>query len=145
MALQIKGKVRLIIGAGNAKPGAAIGQAVSPLGVNMAEFCKDFNSRTSDLKADLPMRVQLTAFQDRSYNYDIKAPPTSHFLKKCAGVEKGASRPGDEIVGEVNLKQIYEIGKIKQKDNKYNNVPLEGMCRSIIASAATMGIRVVKE
>ena len=94
MSVTLVRKVRLLVGAGGAKPGPAIGQALGPLGVNMAEFCKQFNEKTKDYVKDVPIPVELSAFSNRSFQFICKTPTTSWFLKKCAGIEVGAARPG---------------------------------------------------
>jgi len=139
----IKGTARLLVLAGGAKPSPAIGQALGPLGVNMMEFCKDFNARTAALKPSALMRVRLTAFDDRSFRYALLAPPTSWFLKRAAGVAKGASAPGKETIASVSAKAVYEIARVKQRhDPALAEIPLESLARSIVASARSMGIRV---
>mmetsp|Transcript_38990 Transcript_38990/g.49759 ORF Transcript_38990/g.49759 Transcript_38990/m.49759 type:complete len:148 (+) Transcript_38990:56-499(+) len=135
--------VSLRVPAGVAKPGPAIGQALGPLGINMMEFCKAFNEKTKGHVPETPIPVKLRAYNDRSFDFDLRSPPTSWFLKRCAGVDKGANRPGYEVVGEVTLKQIYEIALVKQKDEHLSMVPVEGLFRSIMGSAASMGIKVV--
>ena len=92
MSLALVRKVRLRVGAGSAKPGPAIGQALGPLGLNMAEFCKQFNEQTKTFEKDVPLPVELSAFSNRSFTFVVKTPPTSWFLKKCAGVEAGSAR-----------------------------------------------------
>jgi large subunit ribosomal protein L11 len=139
----IKGTARLLVLAGGAKPSPAIGQALGPLGVNMMEFCKDFNARTAALKPSALMRVRLTAFDDRSFRYALLAPPTSWFLKRAAGVAKGASVPGKETIASVSAKAVYEIARVKQRhDPALAEISLESLARSIVASARSMGIRV---
>ena len=139
----IKGTARLLVLAGGAKPSPAIGQALGPLGVNMMEFCKDFNARTAALKPSALMRVRLTAFDDRSFRYALLAPPTSWFLKRAAGVAKGAGAPGKETVASISAKAVYEIARAKQRhDPALAEIPLESLARSIVASAKSMGIRV---
>lgn len=92
MSVSLVRKVRLRVGAGVAKPGPAIGQALGPLGLNMAEFCKQFNEKTKLYEKDTPIPVDLSAFSNRSFTFVVKSPPTSWFLKKCAGVELGSAR-----------------------------------------------------
>ena len=94
MSVSLVRKVRLRVGAGVAKPGPAIGQALGPLGLNMAEFCKQFNEKTKLYEKDTPIPVDLSAFSNRSFTFVVKSPPTSWFLKKCAGVELGSARFG---------------------------------------------------
>lgn len=144
MSLALNRTVRLRVGAGAAKPGPAIGQALGPLGLNMAEFCKQFNDATKNYEKDVPIPVLLSAFNNRTFKFEVKSPPTTYLLLKCAGIQKGAARPGHEIVGQVHVKQIYEIAKIKQTDVKLQSVPLESICRSIAGSCISLGIDVVQ-
>jgi large subunit ribosomal protein L11 len=137
--------VRLLVGAGAAKPGPAIGQALGPLGVNMAEFCKQFNDRTKTLEKDTPTPVVLSAFSNRSFTFVTKTPPTSWFLKKCAGVQKGSGKARHDIVGKVHVKQIYEIAKVKQRDPHLQKLSLQALCKCIAGSAGSMGIEVVRD
>lgn len=143
MSVSLVRKVRLRVGAGSAKPGPAIGQALGPLGINMAEFCKQFNEKTKSYEKETPIPVELSAFSNRTFTFVCKTPPTSWFLKKCAGIESGASRTGHEVVGEVHVKHIYEIAKVKQTDEHMKNISLESISRSIVGSCRTMGLRVV--
>ena len=89
----VKGVCRLIVPAGKAKPSPAIGQALGPLGLNMMDFCKAFNDRTRNNVDDVPMRVKLRAFEDRTFDFEVHSPPTSWFLKKASGVPKGTAQP----------------------------------------------------
>ena len=109
----------------------------------MNDFCKAFNAETQHLKENIPTPVTLTIYSDRSFTFKTKTPHTSWFIKQCAGVEKGAHKPGHEVAGEVSLKHIYEIAKIKQTDDHLKHISLEGLCRTIISSAKSMGIKVV--
>jgi len=143
MSVQLVRKVRLRVGAGAAKPGPAIGQALGPLGINMAEFCKQFNEKTKTYEKETPVPVELSAFSNRTFTFICKTPPTSWFLKKCAGVEAGAARTGHEIVGEVHVKHIYEIAKVKQTDEHLKSLSLEAISRSIVGSCRTMGLKVI--
>ena len=108
-----KATVKIYCLAGNAKPSPKIGQALGPLGINMMQFCKEFNDRTQEFNPDVPMRVLLSAYVDRSFKFVIKPPPTTWFIKKAAGLEKGSIKPGHEIGGRVSVKYLYEIAKIK--------------------------------
>ena len=111
----VKATVRLYCLAGVAKPSPKIGQALGPLGVNMMQFCKEFNERTTKYREDVPMRVSLTAFTDRSFKFIVKPPPTSYFIKKAASLEKGASMSQQLNVGKVSIKYLYEIAKLKKQ------------------------------
>lgn len=141
-----KGMAKLIAYAGNAKPNPKMGQALGPLGLNMMQVCKEFNERTGKFRGDLPMRLILKAYTDRTYNFVVKPPPTSWFLKRCAMVPIGTSTARRRIIGHVGCKYIYEIAKIKMAldpDFRHNNII--GVCKMIIAQANNMGIRVVQE
>jgi len=139
----VKGVVRLRVAAGKASPSPAIGQALGPLGVNMMEFCKAFNERTSKHIDSVPVPVVLTAFADRTFKFDIKTPPTSWFLKRAAGVANGSATPGQQVAGQVSLRQIYEIAKVKQQDENVDYIDLQSICKSVIGSARSMGLNVV--
>jgi large subunit ribosomal protein L11 len=140
-------KVRLLVPAGNAKPGPAIGQALGPLGINMMDFCKAFNARTQNIQPSTPCPVVLSAFANRTFEFVVKTPPTSWFLRRCASVEKGAKQPGMEFVGAVGTRALYEIAKIKHADIEQHDplVPLEGVYRSVLGTAHSMGIRIRNE
>ncbi|OQR93227.1 50S ribosomal protein L11 [Achlya hypogyna] len=139
----VKGVVRLRVAAGKAAPSPAIGQALGPLGVNMMEFCRSFNDRTAHLTPNIPVPVQLTAMADRTFTYTIKTPPTTWFLKKAAQITSGSDLTGQKEVGTVSLRHIYEIAKVKQQDELLDYIELESLCKSIIGSAKSMGLRVV--
>ena len=108
-----KATVRVYVMAGQAKPSPKIGQALGPLGINMMQFCKEFNERTAEFNPDVPMRVLLKAYVDRSFKFVVKPPPTAYFVKKASGLPKGSKKPGHESAGRISVKYIYEIAKIK--------------------------------
>lgn len=136
--------VKLRVPAGVARPGPAIGQALGPLGVNMAEFCKQFNERTeSTYEKETPLSVSLAALTDRTFEFNIKSPPTSYLLKQAAGLEKGALQPTPDVeTGRVTPEAIFEIAKIKQKDDVMWHLPLESIAQSVAGTARSMGIKV---
>eukprot|EP01032_Pedospumella_encystans_P013037 gene13037-15036_t len=131
--------------AGAAKPGPAIGQALGPLGLNMADFCKQFNEKTKLMEKDIPIPVSLSAFSNRTFTFKVKTPPVTWFLKRCAGIKKGAAKTGHEKVGKVHVKHIYEIGKMQQRNGHLMHLPLESICRTVAASASSMGLEVVRD
>ncbi|KAK6499897.1 54S ribosomal protein L11, mitochondrial [Arthrobotrys musiformis] len=141
--------VKLIVGAGLASPAPPIGPALGSRGVKSMDFCREFNARTAHLENGTPIPVKVTVRPDRSYTFDVRTPATSYLLLKAAGVEpkkgkiKGAKNPGHEVVGTVSLKHIYEIGKIKQSDERMKGISLESVCRCVCGTAKTMGIKVV--
>ena len=136
--------VKLRVPAGNAKPGPAIGQALGPLGINMSDFCRQFNERSEPkFEKDVPLTVQLTALSDRSFTFDIRSPPTSYLIKRVVGMDKGPSNNSPEKpVGFISPEAVYEIAKIKQKDDMRWHLPLEGVARSVVGTAKSMGVHV---
>ena len=110
-----KATVRVYVMAGQAKPSPKIGQALGPLGINMMAFCKEFNERTGEFHPDVPMRVILRAYVDRSFKFTVKPPPTTYFIKKASGLLKGSVKPGHDSAGRLSVKYVYEIAKIKQE------------------------------
>ena len=138
--------VRVYCLAGNAKPSPKIGQALGPLGVNMMQFCKEFNDRTGDYNGEVPMRVILKAYHDRSFTFVIKPPPTSYFIKKASGLYKGSDKPGHNSAGRVSIKYIYEAAKVKQEcDPGLAEHDIEGIMRLMLGSCMSMGIEVVED
>mmetsp|Transcript_3570 Transcript_3570/g.4857 ORF Transcript_3570/g.4857 Transcript_3570/m.4857 type:complete len:159 (-) Transcript_3570:142-618(-) len=137
-----------------ARPGPAIGQALGPLGINMAEFCKQFNDKSENLPyaKETPLSVRLNAMSDRTFTFDIRSPPTSWMILQASGLKSkaqggagGAKQPSpNSIVGYITPEQVYEIAKIKHKDSMRDHLPLEGVARSVIGTAKSMGI-LVKE
>ncbi|CAJ2513509.1 Uu.00g016280.m01.CDS01 [Anthostomella pinea] len=142
--------VKLIVGAGQASPSPPVGPALGSKGVKSMDFCKEFNARTAHINPGIPMPTRVTVRADRSFHFDIRTPQTSWLLRNAAeipvgkkGKRKGASKPGHEIVGTVTLKHVYEIAKIKQSELRLSGLSLEGLCRSIIYQAKSIGIAVV--
>lgn len=138
----LKAILKMRVPAREAAPGAAIGATLGQAGVQAAEFCKQFNAATAPLKKGIPIPIRLHVFDDRTFKINLGSPPSSYLLKAAAGVDKGAAKPGSEVVGEVSLKQIYEIALIKKVGKRAS---LEAMCRSIAGSARSMGIKIVRK
>ena len=137
--------VKLRVPAGAARPGPAIGQALGPLGINMADCCKQFNDRTETMgyEKETPLTVQLSALTDRSFTFDVRSPPTSYLVKKAAGVDKGPDSPNaDTPVGFITPEAVYEIARVKSADQHRWHLPLDGVARSVIGTARSIGIRV---
>jgi len=106
--------VKLIVGAGQASPQPPVGPALGSKGVKAIDFCKDFNARTAHYTPGTPIPALVTVRPDRSFQFDIKSPPTAWLLMQAAGIEKGSPEAGKKIVGKVSLKHVYEIAKIKK-------------------------------
>ena len=144
MAKKIIGIIKLQVPAGKANPSPPIGPALGQRGLNIMEFCKAFNAATQNLEPGMPIPVVITAFADRSFAFVTKSPPNSYFLKKAAGVEKGAQTTGKgRPVGRVTMAQIREIAEQKMQDLNANDI--DGACRMLIGSARSMGLEVVEQ
>jgi len=144
MAKKVTGYLKLQVPAGAANPSPPIGPALGQRGLNIMEFCKAFNAQTQNLEPGMPIPVVITAYADRSFAFVTKSPPNSYFLKKAAGVEKGAQTTGKgRPVGRVTMAQIREIAGQKMQDLNAND--LDAACRMLIGSARSMGLEVVEQ
>lgn len=139
MAKKIKAVVKLQLSAGQANPAPPVGTALGQHGVNIMAFCKEYNERTSrQVGAIIP--VEITIFQDRSFKFITKTPPTTDLLKKAMGVEKGASATGHDETTILSRGQLREIAKQKAQD--LNAVDIEGAEKIVTGTARSMGIKV---
>ncbi len=134
---------RLLVPAGKAAPAPPVGPALGAKGVKSMDFCKEFNARTAHVEPGLPVPTIITVNPDRTFTFTTKTPPTSYFLKKAAGIEKGTGKPGHSIAGTISLKHVYEIAKIKQTDEHMRHLPLESIARTVVGTARTLAIEVV--
>ena len=140
MAKKVIGNVKLQIPAGNATPAPPVGPALGQFGMNMMDFCKQFNSRTQK-QAGLIIPVVITIYADKSFSFITKTPPASVLLKKAAAVEKGSGEPNRVKVGQVSRAQVEEIAELKMKDLNASSV--ESAMRQVEGTARSMGIQVV--
>jgi large subunit ribosomal protein L11 len=138
---KVTGLVKLQVQAGAATPSPPVGPALGQHGVNIMEFCKQFNARTSSQKGMI-IPVVITVFSDRSFTFITKTPPASILLAKAAGVEKGSGEPNKTKVGKVTKKQVREIAQIKLPD--LNCSSLESAVRTVEGTARSMGLEVVE-
>lgn len=141
MAKKVKAIVKLAIQAGKANPAPPIGPALAQHGINLMGFCKEYNARTSNRIGEI-VPAEITIFQDGSFKFVLKSPPTSFLLMKAAGIQKGASRAPLETVGKITRKQIREIAEIKKDD--MNAIDIEGAMRQIEGTAQQMGLEIVE-
>ncbi|MBI2628362.1 MAG: 50S ribosomal protein L11 [Candidatus Niyogibacteria bacterium] len=139
MAKPIKTIIKLQIPAGKANPAPPIGPALGQHGLNIGEFCSKFNEATKDKGQDI-IPVEITVYEDRSYDFKLKTPPASDLLRKAAGVEKGAKNPLTEKAGSVSKDQIKKIAERKMEDLNANDI--EGAIKIIEGTARSMGIDV---
>jgi large subunit ribosomal protein L11 len=140
MAKKIKAVIKLQIDAGKANPAPPIGPALASHGINLMQFCKEYNARTQSRIGEI-VPAEISVFTDGSYRFVLKSPPASALLKKAAGVEKGSGTPNLDKVGKVTRDQVREIAEIKMKD--LNAIDIEGAMRQIEGTARQMGITVV--
>jgi large subunit ribosomal protein L11 len=139
MAKKVVAIVKLQIAAGKANPAPPIGPALGQHGVNIMQFCKDYNARTQ-AQAGSIIPVEITVYQDRSFTFVTKTPPAKDLLLKAAGVTKGSATPNKSTVGQVSRQQVREIAELKMKD--LNALDVEGAMRMIEGTARSMGITV---
>jgi len=137
MAKKVVAQVKLQIPAGKATPAPPVGTVLGPQGVNIMEFCKQFNARTAK-DAGMIIPVVVTIYEDRSFTFVTKTPPTAGLLLKAAGLEKGSGVPNKQKVGKVTRSQVEEIARIKMPD--LNTDDLADAIRMVEGTARSMGI-----
>ena len=142
MAKKIEGYVKLEIPAGKANPSPPVGPALGQRGVNIMQFCKEFNAATQGGEIGVPTPVVITVYSDRTFTFVTKTPPTSFFLKRAAKIEKGSGTTGRGFVGKVTKKQIREIAEKKMPD--LNSPTIESAMAQVTGSARAMGLEVVE-
>ncbi len=141
MAKKVTGQIKLQIAAGKATPAPPVGPALGQHGVNIMDFCKAFNAKTSGKDMEgLVIPVVITVYADRSYTFITKTPPASILLKRVAGIAKGSGEPNRNKVGKVTRKQVEEIAKTKLPD--LNAASLDAAIRSVMGTARSVGIEV---
>jgi len=139
MAKKVKAIIKLYCPAGSANPAPPVGPALGQHGLNIMEFCKQFNAKTQG-QDGLTLPVVITAYEDRTFTFIIKSPPSSVLLKRACGVAKASGTPNKDKVGKVTLEQVKEIAKIKLKD--LNTDDLEQAVKIVKGTAQSMGIDV---
>jgi large subunit ribosomal protein L11 len=137
MARKVVGFVKLHVPGGQANPAPPVGPALGQHGVNIMEFCKQFNAKTQD-KIGLTIPVEITVYADRSFTFITKTPPASVLIQKALGIPKGSGEPNREKVGQITRKQLEEIAKTKMPD--LNTTDLEAAIRMIAGTARSMGV-----
>jgi large subunit ribosomal protein L11 len=142
MAKKVVGYIKLQVPAGKANPSPPIGPALGQRGLNIMEFCKQFNAQTQKVEAGTPIPVTITAFSDRTFTFIMRTPPASFFLKKAAKVESGSKTPGRDSAGKVTMTQVREIAEMKMADLNANDI--DAAVKMIAGSARSMGLQVVE-
>ena len=140
MAKKIITKIKLQIPGGQANPAPPVGPALGQQGVNIMEFCKQFNAQTASLETGLATPVVITVYSDRSFTFIMKTPPASVLIRKALGLPKGSSRPNTQKVGKIKLQQIEDIAKQKMPDLTASS--LQAAVNTIAGSARSMGVEV---
>jgi len=140
MAKKITGFIKLQIPAGQATPAPPVGPALGQQGVNIMEFCKQFNAQTQKVEKGLPIPVVITVYTDRSFTFVMKTPPASVLIRKAIGIEKGSGAPNTNKVGKISRKQLEEIAKMKTPD--LTAASLEAAVRTVAGTARSMGVDV---
>ncbi|MCK4863615.1 MAG: 50S ribosomal protein L11 [Dehalococcoidales bacterium] len=139
MAKKVKAVIKLQIQAGQANPAPPVGPALGQHGLNIMGFCKEYNDRTSRQAGSI-IPVEITVYEDRTYTFITKTPPTSDLLKKALGIEKAGGRAGHEEAGTLSRQQLREIAELKARDLNANSI--EAAERIIEGTARSMGIKV---
>lgn len=139
MPKKIKTKIKLQIAGGQANPAPPVGPALGQHGLNIAEFCKAFNDRTKDQIGNI-IPVEITVYEDRSYDFILKTPPAAELIKKAAGITKGSGKPLTDKVGKITDAQLTEIAKTKLPDLNAND--LEAAKRIVAGTARQMGVEI---
>jgi large subunit ribosomal protein L11 len=143
MAKKIVGYIKLQIPAGKANPSPPVGPALGQRGLNIMQFCKEFNAATQTMEPGMPVPVVITAYADRTFTFITKTPPNTYFLLKAAKLEKGSTAAGKSgPIGRITTSQLREIAQQKMQDMNANDV--EGAVRMLAGSARSMGLTVVE-
>jgi len=140
MAKKVQGYIKLQVPAASANPSPPIGPALGQQGVNIMEFCKQFNAQTQKMEKGLPIPTIITVYSDRSFTFVMKTPPAAVLIRKALGIEKGSGTPNTSKVGKITRKQLEEIAKTKQPD--LTAADLDAAVRTIAGSARSMGVDV---
>lgn len=139
MAKKVKAIIKLNIEAAKANPAPPVGPALGQHGVNIMAFCKEYNERTKSMAGQV-IPAEITVFEDRSFTFITKMPPTSALLKKAANIEKGSGTPGSAQVAKISMAKVREIAELKAKD--MNSYDLAGAIKTVAGTAKSMGITV---
>ncbi|HLA42410.1 MAG TPA: 50S ribosomal protein L11 [Aggregatilineales bacterium] len=140
MAKKIKAIITLQLPAGKANPAPPVGPALAQHGINLMAFCKEYNAKTSNQIGEI-IPAEITIFQDGSFRFILKSPPTAFLIKKAAGITRGSSTPHSDKVGKLTHNQVREIAQMKLKD--MNAIDLEGAMHQVEGTARNMGVLII--
>ena len=141
MAKEVVKKIKLAIEAGKANPAPPVGTVLGPAGINLQEFCTRYNDATRDKMGDV-LPVEISIYDDRSFDFIIKTPPTAFLIKKFAKISKGSAKGKDEKAGTLTMAQVREIAEIKLPD--LNAYDVESAMKQVIGTAKNMGVEIVE-
>lgn len=139
MAKKLKAKIKLQIPGGQANPAPPVGPALGQHGLNISEFCQKFNDATRDKMGDV-IPVEISVYEDRTYDFILKTPPAAELLKKAAGIKKGSGKPRSDKIGKITKAQLEEIAKTKMPD--LNAKDIEAAMNIIKGTARQMGVEI---
>jgi large subunit ribosomal protein L11 len=142
MAKKIDGYINLQVPAGQANPSPPIGPALGQRGLNIMEFCKQFNAKSKDMEQGAPVPVKITVFSDRTFAFEMRTPPAFYLLRKAAKIQGGSKEPGRTSVGTVTKAQVLKVAQQKMKDLDTDN--LEQAAKTVAGTARSMGLQVVE-
>ena len=142
MAKKIEGYIKLQVPAGSATPSPPIGPALGQRGVNIMEFCKQFNAATQEMEKGMPLPTVITVYADRSFSFITKTPPATYLIKKALNLKSGSKEPGKVSAGTIKRSQLAEIAQAKMKDLNANDI--DAATKIIEGSARAMGLQVVE-
>jgi len=140
---KVMATVKLLVPPGKATPAPPVGPALGQHGLNIMDFCRKFNDATKGMPEDLLLRVVVTIYANRTFDFEVKSPPTSVLIKRAVNIAKGSSNPGRESVGTITKKQLEEIAKQKMVDLNTNGI--EGAIKIVAGTARSMGIQIAEE
>ena len=141
MAKKVTALIKLALVGGKANPAPPVGPALGQHGVNIMEFCKQYNAQTTD-KAGQVIPVEITVYEDRSFTFVLKTPPAAELIKKAAGVASGSGKPNSQKVGTITMAQVREIAETKMPD--LNSVDIESAMKQVAGTARSMGVTVAE-
>ncbi|MBU6338711.1 MAG: 50S ribosomal protein L11 [Rickettsiales bacterium] len=139
---EVLGLIKLQVPSGKANPAPPIGPALGQKGLNIMEFCKQFNALKFDFEAGTPIPVTITAYKDKSFTFTTKNPPVSYLIMKEIGLAKGSSAPGKDTAGKITMVQIKNVAKKKMAD--MNATSLDACAQMVKGSAVSMGLEVIE-
>ncbi|XP_055298036.1 39S ribosomal protein L11, mitochondrial [Sitodiplosis mosellana] len=142
--VQHTSRLQTYVPAGMATSAPPLGPMLGQRSINIANFCKEFNEKTSKIKKGLPLPIRAKATTDKLFDLDIHQPPASYFIKQAAGIDLGAVKPGHEIAGKITLRHLYEIAKIKLQDPPNALLTHKQMCEMLVGVARSCGVQIVR-